>query len=108
LPGSHVLVAGLPTAGLELEADRFDDLQGLGSRRALERQVGRDQDVGIAVALVFDVGAAGRWQRLDVTGAASAAARGRVAASTARAVVVAATTCGDKGESADQHHQQRQ
>ena len=58
-----VVVAGLPPALLELEADRRDDLLGLVPRRALEREVGGEQVIGIALALVLERRARGRRQR---------------------------------------------
>src|SRR5262249_20589797 len=61
---ADLVVAGLPVLLLQLELDRSDDLLRLRARRALEREVRRDEVVGIAVALVLDGGARGRWQRL--------------------------------------------
>ena len=49
-----VVVAGLPTALLELELNRRDDLLGLRARRALEREVRCQDVVGVAFALVLE------------------------------------------------------
>ena len=51
---ADVVVAGLPFTLLELVADRRDDLLGLRARRALEREVGRQDVIGIAFALVLE------------------------------------------------------
>ncbi len=61
-----VVIAGLPVLLLEEEADRLDDLRRLRPRRALEREVRRQQHVRIALALVLDRGARRRGQRLDI------------------------------------------
>ena len=97
-----VVVAGLVVRLLEEVANRLHDLDRLRARRSLEREVGREQHVGIAFAFVLDRRARGRRQRLDARAAPTGSLSRRASASL---VVVAATPCREQCEHGDRQGQ---
>ena len=99
-----VVVAGLEVRLLEEVADRLHDLDRLRTRRALEREVGRDQNVRLAFAFVLDRRARARRQRLD----AARATRGLGGRTVPALFVVAAATRRNEREHRDEQGQNAQ
>ena len=97
-----VVVARLVVRLLEEVANRLHDLNRLRARRSLEREVGREQHVGIAFAFVLDRRARARRQRLDARAAPTGSLSRRASASL---VVVAATPCREQCEHGDRQGQ---
>jgi hypothetical protein len=93
------VVPGLEVRLLEEVANRLHDLDGLGARRSLEREVGCEEHVRIAFTFVLDRSARRRRQRLDVASAAAGSTGGRT---TATRFVVASATRSDQCKRRDE------